>query len=314
MGSFATTFLGGLGFIAVGCFRAFRASIAPPSPSISEKKRPFYSLELTLIAVVSFLFLLNSFVMIFKALEISDHLGFALQLQNSAVSSLFLLYAVVGIADFFTDCLPLPSSMSNLVALFAFLEEFLLFYHQRKDPAGVENRYFSLLLVPIAICICCIVMEISHPRSRFPGLGIGIGLILQGTWLLQMSFSFFTSWITNGCFLHERSRGDYTIKCKGHAEYHRSRAIATLQFNLHLAAFVILTVGAYSILIRKMGTRDYESYKRISRNEELQDMGNVNYGQFTLDSDEEDAVGEIIVEKQQPTSASVSGSNGLSNH
>ncbi|KAF3795547.1 hypothetical protein EJ110_NYTH00124 [Nymphaea thermarum] len=175
------------------------------------------------------------------ALEISDHLGFALQLQNSAVSSLFLLYSVVGIADFFTDCLPLSPSIRNLLALFAFLKEFLLFYCQKKDPAGVENRYFSLLSVPIAICICCIVLEISYPRSRFPGLGIGIGLILQGTWFLQMGFSF-TSWITHrpGCTRVKRVELEFELVfC--------SSTRVRVEFELNLEFYIACAVEVWNL-------------------------------------------------------------------
>nr|DAD27210.1 TPA_asm: hypothetical protein HUJ06_028678 [Nelumbo nucifera] len=36
-----------------------------------------------------------------------------------------------------------------------------------------------------------------------------------------MGFSFYTSLIAHGCSLHEKRRGNYTVKCKGHPEYHR---------------------------------------------------------------------------------------------
>lgn len=164
------------------------------------------------------------------------------------------------------------------------MEEFLLFYLQRKDTSGIENRYFDLLLVPITICVISTMFELKSPKLSSPKIVRGVGLILQGTWFLQMGLSFCTNLITDGCSLHEKSRGNYTIKCKGHPEYHRARAIATLQFNCHLALLVVLVIGVYSIIIhRNGGAGDFLHYRPIGA--EMQPFG--FQGQFTLDSDDD---------------------------
>lgn len=150
-------------------------------------------------------------------------------------------------------------------------------------------------------------MELKSPKSNYPKLARGVGLILQGTWFMQMGLSFYTNLITSGCSLHEKSRGNYTIRCNGHAEYHRARAIATLQFNCHLAVLVVLIMAAYSVIVRKYGfPRDFTQYKPLSA--EMQ--------QFTLDSD--DDVGEEIKEDdnvgKQKVGVVESGMNGYGTH
>ena len=74
-------------------------------------------------------------------------------MQVLVITALFLLYSVLGLVSKFSNSIIFPSSILDLVLLFAFVEEFLLYYLQRKDTSGIENRYFDLLLVPISICV-----------------------------------------------------------------------------------------------------------------------------------------------------------------
>ncbi|GMY13509.1 hypothetical protein FCV25MIE_08748 [Fagus crenata] len=304
MGLFTYT-MAGTGFILMGSWEALTftnsnhnsnpssplSSIhALPQPSSSKTKtNAFSSSSLTFISisVLSFLFLLNSLISFFDALNSSDKIGSALQLQVLALASLFLLYSLLGFLVNFTNLIPLPFSLLDLIGLFAFVEEFLLFYLQRKDPSGIENRYFDLLLVPVTVCVFATMIELKSPKSNYPKLARGVGLILQGTWFVQMGISFYTDLIANGCSLQEKSRGNYTIRCKGHPDYHRARAIATLQFNCHLALIVVLVMGMYSIIVRKYGVPgDFPQYRPLGA--EMQ--------QFTLDSDDDDGE-EIKVEE-----------------
>ncbi|KAL0381707.1 UNVERIFIED_CONTAM: hypothetical protein Sangu_0235000 [Sesamum angustifolium] len=82
--------------------------------------------------------------------------------------------------------------------------------------------------------------------------------------------------------------GQFTIKCKGHPEYHRGRAIATLQFNCHLALLVTLAIGLYSVFCKKNGINgDFMRYKPLGV-EYGGEMHLNNQSQFTLDSDDDD--------------------------
>ncbi|KAI9154010.1 hypothetical protein LWI28_019801 [Acer negundo] len=319
MGFFALTTAGG-GFILIGAWESISASedptkISDPSSHLcqfndgvttttkmgsvygkQETETPCLSssssLNFVMIAVISFMFIANSLVSVFNALDSNDRVGSALQLQVLAVASLFLLYSVLGLLMSFNKSISLPSLILDLIVLFGFVEEFFIFYLQRKDKSGIENRYFDLLLVPILICVVGTILELSSKKSgsNYARLARGIGLILQGMWFLQMGLSFYTGLITHGCSLHEKSQGNYTIKCKGHPEYHRARSIATLQFNCHLSLLVILCTVWYSIMAKKNGYRggDFTHYRPLGA--EMQQMETL--GHFTLDSDDEDEIRE----------------------
>ncbi|CAN6572140.1 unnamed protein product [Malus baccata var. baccata] len=300
---FLTFAAAGGGLILMGAYEAISSSIqnpdsdsSPPSPpqppirppmaqSQAKTQSRLSSIYYLAAAVVSLLFILNSLVSFFDALDSADPVGSAMQLQVLAIASLFLLYAVTGLVVNFTNS-ALPCSLLSLVGLFAFVEEFLMFYMQRKDTFGIENRYFDLLLVPIAVCIFSTMLEFNNPKSNYPKLARGVGLVLQGMWFLQMGISLYTNFMAHGCSLHEKSRGNYTVKCKGHPEYHRARAIVTLQFNCHLAFMVVVVVGVYSIIARKRGgfRGDVPHYKPLGA--EIHQFD--NQSQFTLDSDDDD--------------------------
>ncbi|KAK9107540.1 hypothetical protein Syun_023551 [Stephania yunnanensis] len=107
----------------------------------------------------------------------------ALQLQISTVGSLFLLHSLIPLLP-----IPLPRSLPRLILSSAFAQEFLHFYLHRKDPSGLENRYFDLMLLPVSLCA---VSALLRP-DRAGGPARGVGLVMQGAWFMQMGFSFFT--------------------------------------------------------------------------------------------------------------------------
>ncbi|XP_010497353.2 PREDICTED: uncharacterized protein LOC104774449 [Camelina sativa] len=231
-----------------------------------------------------------------------------IQLQILAVAVLFLVYAILTYLVNSKNAVfvSLPSSITTLLLLFGFVEEFLMFYLQKKDVSGIENRYYDLMLVPIAICVFSTVFELKSDANnthRFARLGRGIGLILQGTWFLQMGISFFTGLITNNCSFHGKSRGNFTIKCKGHGDFHRAKAIATLQFNCHLALMVVLATALFSVVANKKGylREDHSIYRPLGAEME-------NLSTFTLDSDEEDEI------REEGHVTKEAGLNGISSH
>lgn len=163
------------------------------------------------------------------------------------------------------------------------------------------------------------VLELKSPKSNYHRLARGIGLILQGTWFLQMGVSFYTNLMTHGCSLHEKSRGNYTIRCKGHPEYHRARAIATLQFNCHLSFLVVLISGVYSIISKRNGggsRGDFTRYKPLGA--EMQQLD--NHAHFTLDSDGDDdneienEIREEANMAKHKADVKESGANGYGSH
>ncbi|KAL6139657.1 hypothetical protein ACLB2K_057959 [Fragaria x ananassa] len=280
----------GFGLILMGTFEAIASTTttsSPPSnlPQTKPQTTPSRSSFIYFLSasLLSFLFILNSLVSFFDAVNSNDRVGSAQQLQVAAMAALFLLYSLTGLLTLNNS--PFPSSLRNLIGLFAFAEEFIYFYLRRKDTVGIENRYFDMLLVPIFVCLFGTLLQLrDNSSSVIPKLVRGVGLVLQGLWFFQMGLSIYTRWMADGCVLKEKSRGNYTVRCKGHPEYHRARAIATLQFNCHLALVVVLVVGVYSVVVRKTGG-DFSRYKPLGA--EMRHQID-SQGQFTLDSDEEE--------------------------
>lgn len=301
MGLFTYTFTGstlvliGAWESFVSCSESFNLKESPPlqtPPSIlSTGNRPTKTstsgslVTFVAISAFSFLFVINSLVSLLDAHSFKDRIGFALQLEVIAIALLFLFYSILGLSSYVKNWFRSPSAILNVLCLFAFGQEFLFFYIRRKDPDGVENRYYDLFLVPIGICVFSTFLELKNPNSKYARLGRGIGIILQGSWILQMGFSFFSELIVHGCALQVKSRGNYTVKCKGHPEYHRAQAIATLQFNCHLALLVSLLVGGYAIVCKKHGIVNESSQQYRPIGSELQHME--GQAQFTLDSDDD---------------------------
>lgn len=255
-------------------------------------------------------------VSIFDAFSSKDRVGSVLQLQVLSLALLFLLYSALGLLNNKKSSYFWPDFVLELVLLLAFVEEFLLYYLQRKDTSGIENRYFDLLCVPIAICVVSTMLELRSKRSAYSKLVRGIGLILQGTWFVQMGLSFYTNLMVHGCSLHQKSRGNYTIKCKGHPEYHRGGAIATLQFNCHLALLVVVVVGLLSVMGKRNSvgvSGDGLRYKPLGA--EMQQMDN-NVGNFTLDSDDDldDVIEEEDDSGKEKAAAVELGVNGNGSH
>ncbi|KAD3641076.1 hypothetical protein R6Q59_003694 [Mikania micrantha] len=292
-----------------------------PSSGNRSKSRSFITSSIFFaISLVSFLFILNSLISITDALKSKDQTGVALQLEVIFIAALFLLFSVLGGFTNLENSFQIPSPILNTLCLFGFVEEFFLFYIQKKDPDGIENRYYDLLLVPICVCIVSTVLELRSQKSNYSRLGRGIGLVLQGMWFVQMGFSFYSELITDGCFMREKSRGNFTIRCKGHPEFHRARSIATLQFNCHLALLVCLIAGVYSLVSRKHGvSNESMQYKPLGA-----EMQHLDRAQFTLDSDDDEDVdrndhdgvkdeGSMTIEKNLVV-ASETGVNGYGSH
>ncbi|KAK2971208.1 hypothetical protein RJ640_029886 [Escallonia rubra] len=335
MGLFTYTLAGGV-FILIGAWEFLLSSsqtlrTPQPSPSQSPPLTPPPSKQpkttpsppshstITFIAIslLSFFFILNSLISLTSAVSSKDQSGVVLQLQVIAIAALFFAYSLLGLLTRLNiSSIHLPSSILNIFCLFAFIEEFMLFYIQKKDTIGIENHYFDLMLVPITVCVVSTVLELKTLRSEYARLGRGVGLILQGMWLIQMGFSFYSDLIVHGCYLSEKSRGNFTVKCKGHPEYHRGRAIATLQFNCHLALLVALLAGVYSIVCKKHGVSRGELTRYRPIGAEMQQLD--GQAQFTLDSDDDDESGiveekNVVRQKALPVVPEL-GVNGFGSH
>ncbi|KAJ0965523.1 hypothetical protein J5N97_026661 [Dioscorea zingiberensis] len=279
-GLFSYSFAG-VGFLVIAALE----SLAPSLPSAARPS--LLTLRFLSTAALSLFFIADTIASTFSSLLYHhDPLGAPLPLSTLAASSLFLLYSLSGILSL-RSLLPVPLELLDLLLLFAFSEEFLhLRLGLRKDPDGLEHRYFELLLVPVLVCALSTLLSIARPRHSAPRFIRAAALSLHGTWLIQMGFSFFSSAMAHGCDLHSRSRANYTIRCRDHADTHRASAIATLQFNCHLALLIVTSSAVYSVISAgKRQLNGSRGYRPL--NKELQRMSHVSPSRFTLLDDEE---------------------------
>ncbi|KAL2635222.1 hypothetical protein R1flu_006701 [Riccia fluitans] len=271
-------FLGaGLGFQVIGLWQAFAVvksfrsndSGGRMPRQLVKAGKAHRTSELVIIAVLSVLHMIFSLIA-----SNSDHLhgsgvGMAVSLERFGVATLFLLYSFVAFLSEGSSFLPLPAGALELIAIFAFGEEFLLFTQTRggedHDAVGLESQYYSLLLVPVGVCLLATALEIAFPTAVLPPLVRSMALILQGSWFYQMAVSLFTTkWMAQGCELIRRGVGDYTVRCEGMSSM-RGRAIATLQFNCHLAMLLLFLLPLYTVMSKCYTVPS--SYERLGDNE-----------------------------------------------
>lgn len=268
----------GLGLLALAALESLPLHLPPLPRRLSTAAHAHRHL---LAALLSSLCLLSSLLS-------AHHLA----LPTLAAAALFLLYSVT---PFLPLPAPAPPQLLELLLAAAFAQELLLFAHRRgSTAAGIENQYFDLFLVPVTLCLAATLLAVHSPEATSPRLARAAGLALQGTWMVQMGFSFFTDAVASGCALHAaETRADYTIKCRTHDDYHRARSVATLQFNGHLALLVLAGAATYAAVVSGGGGGQPNSgYRMLDKELQMEGMAAVP-SRFSLDSDEEKEDEEI---------------------
>lgn len=249
----------GVGFLVVGFLHGFKQirsyrlqnsrSYSFQDSSTPRRKSWYHDIELYIILVFALSHVITDEVVSRIESGAQHPVAVSVNAQRSVVAINFLFYALVTLIVDNTKWLPVPPQMISLLALSAFVQEFLLFYFQR-DGAGLESQYHYLLLVPIGVCAGSTAAEIAYPNALLPPVIRSMGLILQGTWFIQIAVSVFGStWISQGCSLKEDGEGDYTVICEG-MNLMRGQGIATLQFNCHLALLLVLLLPSYAVMCK----------------------------------------------------------------
>lgn len=270
----------GLGFLSIGLWQAFtvvkffRLNDSASSGGGARRSRQLLkggnshrNIELSIIAVLSILHMVFSLIASSNDQAHGSGVGMALSLERFGVATLFLMYSLVAFISESSTILPLPAGTLELVALFAFGEEFLLFYSNNsgEHDAGLETQYYSLILVPIGVCLLATAMEVAFPTAVLPPFVRSMALVLQGTWFFQMAASIYTTkWMAQGCELDKRGEGDVTLRCEG-MSLMRGKAIATLQFNCHLAMLLLFLLPLYALMSRIYTFPS--TYERLGDNE-----------------------------------------------
>ncbi|KAK9117020.1 hypothetical protein Sjap_015967 [Stephania japonica] len=249
--------LGGSALIAIGIYESLASSLP------HKNKAQVSTISSLSGTIISLSFIANSLISLRDSLQYHDPIGAAIQVEITSVAVLFLLHSLLPLLPL---PLPLPRSLHRLTLFSAFAQELLHLYLHRKDPSGLENRYFDLCSSPSP--------SAPPPPSSAPA----------------------------GRASRAGSGGSFTVKCKGHMDDHRAKAIATLQFNCHLALLLVGLLFVFSLVARLYGlsssTQDYfhgtKNYTPL--NAELADLRDQARFEFDDDDDDDDGDGEIVVD------------------
>ncbi|XP_002978614.2 transmembrane protein 45B [Selaginella moellendorffii] len=270
----------GAGFLGIGLWRLV-ANSTPVDPGKQQHRSIRHcDLQSLFVAFLASLHILGSFLASHRDWRRGYPVASAMALESSGTASMFLVYSLAAILKEKTRILPLPKEILRLLAVTAFGLEFFLFYLKEDDGSGVQGQYHRLLLVPIGVCLVSTLLRICYPRSELLRFIQNLGLILQGTWFFQMASSIFSSrGMSQGCWLDQNGEGDYAVHCKGMMALHRGKAIATLQFNLHLAMILAVVLPTYAFFHKAGGGGDSS---QISRYQQLGSSDQPVAGSFQL--------------------------------
>ena len=245
----------GVGFLVVGLLQGFKQirSFRKRSNTRNRlvfhqgraRKSWYHDLELYIILFLSLSHIVCDMVVSGTEGNLDHAVAASVNLQRMGVACVFLFYAVVALIVDNTRVLPIPPEIIKLLILFAFGQEFLLFYLQR-DHVGLESQYHYLSLVPVGVCLGSTAAEIAYPKAVLPPLVRSMGLILQGTWFLQIAVSLFSpKWVSQGCALQEIGEGDYTVTCQGEMRGTISRRVKRFYISCLMTNLIIKYVLFY---------------------------------------------------------------------
>ncbi|KAK6161228.1 hypothetical protein DH2020_004609 [Rehmannia glutinosa] len=196
-----------------------------------------------------------SHVFIFLALSENPTYRFSF-LQQSFVVFLFWAVLVLVILKESLDLFSLPESFVFLFAGIAFLVEF---YMTGRGVVGLGGWVYGILGGLAVLCaFCCVYLSI-RPTAFFAEFILSSGLVLKGTWVLQVGLSLYTdAFGFKGC--HKISgvtlaKGDADIKCELEDDMWRGIVLMNFLFVGHVIVVMFAGFVLFGLLNRYTNMR-----------------------------------------------------------
>ncbi|KAJ4972159.1 hypothetical protein NE237_005258 [Protea cynaroides] len=207
----------------------------------------------------------------------SNHLH---NFEHATISLSFFIYAAFAIV---LDRLKPKAhyELLQLLAAFAFAQQFILFHLHSADHMGMEGQYHLLLQVVILVSLITTLMGITYRKSFLVSFIRSLSICFQGAWLILMGFVLWTpGLVPKGCFMN-LEEGHLVVRCKTDEALHRAKSLVNIQFSWFLAMFVVFGMVFYLALLRMYpemveywpvdkvdedGSEDLESQKRNNSN------------------------------------------------
>ncbi|KAF7128071.1 hypothetical protein RHSIM_Rhsim11G0170800 [Rhododendron simsii] len=171
------------------------------------------------------------------------YLHFSFKLDNFEHATMFLHLAIF---SGFTLCAELThssgttSGVSGVLASSVFGQELFLLHYHSADHVGLEGHYHWLLQVIVLVSLISSLSSTSFPSSFPAALCLGISVVFQGCWFLNMGFMLWIpKFVPRGCVAdYENMHG--AVTCLTHEAGSRAMALANMQFGWILAGIMIL--------------------------------------------------------------------------
>lgn len=131
-----------------------------------------------------------------------------------------------------------------------------------KGIIGLGEVLYELLGGLSIVCAACCLFLSIRPSAFFAEFLLSTGLVLKGTWVLQVGFSVFTdTFAFKGC---ERvpfyvAKGETNIKCELDEDKFRGVALVNLMFVGHVIAVLITSLVLSGLLCRHQNRRSNEA-------------------------------------------------------
>ncbi|KAI3523679.1 hypothetical protein L1887_01992 [Cichorium endivia] len=246
MGSLGTHFTSFLFLFPLGIRRLVSSfSIYLNNPSLYKSKTWYFS-NPTWRNVDFFLFLIAlpiaSFAHLFLFLAFSGHPTYKFSfLQQSLVVFLFwVLLIFIAIKEYF-DPISMPEHFMFVFAGVAFLIEYLM---NGKGIVGLGELEYSLLGGLTLVCSAACFFLSLRPSAYFADFLLSSGLVLKGTWVLQVGLSLYTdAFAFKGCgkVVIVPSQGNSDVTCVLEEDKLRGMALMNLLFIGHSIIVLIMS-------------------------------------------------------------------------
>ena len=203
------------------------------------------------------------------------------KLHHITMYSAFLLSGVIDLASL---CFKLPKHVNQFFFSVAFWIEGMLFYFHTGGQEHIKVQAHFILTLIIFFCVLMALLRMIESSNTFINIGLACGVLLQGTWFIQVAFALFPP---NGKPWAERSADEGDIQDEEHSSYHNAIMFLSACFAWHVMCILIFALLSWAILSCVIHSR--AAFPRhtlhLKRNPNLEWMDNEEAKLISVDSD-----------------------------
>ena len=132
----------------------------------------------------------NETQLIWKVVNLGSHPISVEKTQHATMYSFFILSGIMDLESLCNVCL-LPKRTSKVLFALAFWMEGMLFYFHTGGRTMLDSNIHFILTMAVFVCVLSISLRVFYPSNTFLNVAFSLGLLFQGTWLMQAAFIIF---------------------------------------------------------------------------------------------------------------------------